>query len=40
MVQKRVGIGWTFNFGNPWSLLVLLVVVGLIIAAALVPQVA
>ena len=26
-VPKRFGIGWTLNFGNPWSLLVLLGIV-------------
>lgn len=31
LVPKRVGIGWTLNFGSPWSLLFLLVVIAVLI---------
>jgi uncharacterized membrane protein len=37
MVQKRVGIGWTSNFGNPWGIVILAGVLALVVAAALVP---
>jgi uncharacterized membrane protein len=29
-VPKRYGIGWTLNFGNPWSWVVLALVLGLV----------
>lgn len=31
LVPKRVGIGWTVNFGNPWSLLFVAAVVGAVV---------
>ncbi|WP_407922885.1 DUF5808 domain-containing protein [Brevibacterium sandarakinum] len=30
LIPKRVGIGWSLNFGSPWSLLLLLVVAVLV----------
>lgn len=31
LVPKRVGIGWTVNFGSPWSLLFVADVVGAVV---------
>ncbi|GAB3962348.1 DUF5808 domain-containing protein [Plantactinospora veratri] len=37
LVQKRIGIGWTLNFGNPRSLLLLTAVLAALLAGILVP---
>ncbi|GAA3748843.1 DUF1648 domain-containing protein [Plantactinospora mayteni] len=37
LVQKRIGVGWTFNFGNPRSLLLLAAVLAALLAGILVP---
>ncbi|NMO56222.1 hypothetical protein HH310_34225 [Actinoplanes sp. TBRC 11911] len=37
MVQKRVGFGWTVNFGNPWGIVIMAGVLVLVAAAALIP---
>jgi uncharacterized membrane protein len=34
-VEKRMGIGWTFNFGNPWCWLLLAVLVGFLVSLRL-----
>lgn len=34
LVQKRIGIGWTLNFGNPWSIVLLAAVLALVAVAA------
>ncbi len=31
MVPKRFGIGWTFNFANIWSYVLLLAIIGIIV---------
>lgn len=30
-VPKRFGFGWTFNFANPWSYVVILIFVGVLV---------
>ncbi|MGI5147900.1 DUF1648 domain-containing protein [Plantactinospora sp. CA-294935] len=37
LVQKRIGVGWTLNFGNPRSLLLLVAVLAALLAGVLVP---
>jgi uncharacterized membrane protein len=36
-VQNRVGIGWTFNFGHPWGIVIMAGVLALVVAAAAIP---
>jgi uncharacterized membrane protein len=31
LIPKRVGIGWSLNFGSPWSLLFFLVVIAVLV---------
>lgn len=31
LIPKRFGIGWTLNFGSPWSLLFLIVVIAVLV---------
>lgn len=31
LVPKRIGIGWSLNYGSPWSLLVLIVVIAILV---------
>ena len=31
LIPKRFGIGWTFNFGSPWFLLFLIIVIALLV---------
>lgn len=31
LIPKRFGIGWTLNFGSPWSLLFLIVVIAILV---------
>jgi uncharacterized membrane protein len=35
LVERRMGIGWTMNFGNPWSWLTLLAVAAIVIVGPL-----
>ena len=30
LVEKRMGIGWTLNFGNPWSWLLIAMLVAMV----------
>lgn len=38
IVPKAIGLGWTLNWGNPWSWVIIAAVVGMIVYSTLFRQ--